>query len=30
MELVFARLCLTNQSNMLDIENVRPVVELLV
>lgn len=29
IELVFARLCLCNQNGMLDIENIRPVVELL-
>jgi len=27
--MVFARLCLCNQNNMLDIENVRPMVEML-
>jgi|JI6StandDraft_1071083.scaffolds.fasta_scaffold10739_8 hypothetical protein len=29
IELIFARLCLCNQNNMLDCENVRPVVEML-
>jgi hypothetical protein len=30
IELVFARFCLTNQNNVLDVDNVRPLVTLLI